>query len=240
MNPLRLRLFLIPLLIISSTSLAADQAKPNTLTDQEKQDGWKLLFDGSTTTGWRKLGFKEFPTKAWSIEDGAFHLAKGGGGGDLAYQDKFENFELSFEWKVAPGSNSGVKYRVQEQPRQSFAFGCEYQIIDDNLAADARMPKRQTASLYDVIAPKADKKLKPVGEWNQSRIIVKGNHAEHWLNGEKVVEFDFFSPEWEAAVAKSKFKNRKDFGRPALGYITIQDHQEEAWYRSIKIKVLGN
>jgi hypothetical protein len=217
----------------------AEEPKPNTLTDQEKQEGWKLMFDGTTSAGWKQLGGKAFPTKGWEIVDGAFHLKEKGGGGDLQYLEKVEDFEVQFEWKIPKGSNTGVKYRVQDVPGNTFAFGCEYQVIDDTGNADAKGARHMTGALYDVFPPAAQKKLNPPGEWNHSKIVVKGNHGEHWLNGQKVLEFDFSGLEWDKAVAKSKFKGSNKFANPALGYITIQDHKEECWFRSLKLKAMA-
>jgi hypothetical protein len=206
----------------------------NTLTDAEKQAGWKLMFDG-TSTGWHTLGAKDMP-KGWNVDQDALHHLPKGGGGDLTTNDLYENFELLFEWKVAPNTNSGVKYRVQEQAGKSSAFGIEYQVIDQVGKAD-NQGKHAVASLYDVFAPK-DARPKPVGEWNQSKILVKGNHIEHWLNGIETVEAEYGSDAWKEAVAKSKFKNSPSYGNPAKGHIILQDHGDEVWFRNIKIREL--
>ena len=204
------------------------------LTDAEKQGGWKLLFDGATTAGWRGLGMDGFPHDQWTIENGCFHcLGKPGKTNDLITDRKYENFELSFEWMVPKAmGNSGVKYRVQEQKGEGFAFGPEYQLMYDPGVND----KHATGSLYDVLPPKG-KKLQPEGRFNESRIIVKGNHGEHWLNGVKVVEFDFASPELRDAVSRSKFKNT-DWAKNPLGYIALQNHHDEVFFRNIKLREL--
>ncbi len=211
-------------------------AGPNQLTDEEKAAGWKLLFDG-TTTGWRTLGSKTFPAKGWVVEDGALkHVAKGGGG-DLTTDDIFENFELVFDYKVAPGANSGVKYRVKEEAGKSFAFGCEYQVIDNERHADAKDENRRSGSLYDMFAP-APHKLNPAGEWNTCKIVVKDDHFEHWINGTKVVDVQVGSDQWKAAYAKSKYATNPTFAQTRNGHIAIQDHGDEVYYRNIKVHIL--
>lgn len=228
------RIYSAALLMLSAAALAAD-TKPE-LSDAEKKDGWTLLFDGSTSSGWKKIGGKSFPDKGWKVEDGCLHLAKKGGGGDLVTVDAYENFEFYFEWKTADGTNSGMKYRVADVP--GAAFGPEYQILDDATHTDGKNAKTSTGSLYQIYAPNEKKKLKPIGEFNSSKVVVNGNHAEHWLNGEKVVEYEFFSDEWKAGVAASKFKNNEKYGKPAKGHIALQDHGDEVWFRNIKIRVL--
>jgi len=205
------------------------------LTDAKKPAGWKLLFDGATTAGWRGLGINGFPHDQWAIENGCFHcLGKPGKTYDLITESKYENFELSFEWMVPkPMGNSGVKYRVQEQKGEGFAFGPEYQLMNDPGVTD----KHATGSLYDVLPPQG-KKLKPADEFNESRIVIRGSHGEHWLNGVKVVEFDFNSPQLREAVSKSKFKNT-DWAKNPLGYIALQNHHDEVFFRNIKLRELA-
>ena len=205
-----------------------------TLTAGEKQEGWILLFDGVSTEGWRGLGAESFPKDHWRVDEGCLHCLGGPGRTNhIITTRKYENFELSFEWRVpkAPG-NTGVKYRVQETKGDGFAFGPEYQIMWDPGVDD----KHATASLYDVIAPQ-NKRLRPIDQFNQSRIKVQGNHVEHWLNDVKTVEFDFDSPEVKAAVAQSKFKDTAWAKKPS-GYIALQDHHDEAFFRNIKIREL--
>lgn len=226
--------FLLPLLALSTISFA----EPNSLTEAEKADGWRLLFDGKTTNGWVALGKSAFPDKGWVVEDGALkHVAKGGGG-DIVTSEQFDDFELEWEWRITPGANGGLKYNLVDPNK---AIGCEYQLIDDLTHPDGKLNNgtRTTASLYDVLKPADNKKLNPVGEWNTSRIIVKGNHVEQWLNGAKTVEFEFGSDDLKAAIAKSKFKGTAGWGIKTKSPFLLQDHGDEIAVRSIKIKTPG-
>lgn len=225
--------FLLPLLFLAAFAGAKVPSTQPVLTDAEKQDGWKLLFDGVSTSGWRGLGMDHFPSDLWKIEDGCLHCRGGSKINDLVTADEYENFELSFEWMVPKlKGNSGLKYRVQEKVGQGFAFGPEYQCMEDPGVED----KHASGSLYDVLPP-VGKKLAPQGEFNQSRILVRGNHIEHWLNGVKVVDCDLDSDAVQAAIAKSKFKGT-DWAKKPLGHIALQDHHDEVWFRNLKIRVL--
>jgi hypothetical protein len=229
--------FLLLVCALVSFARAADE-KPVALTDEEQKAGWKLLFDGVSTKGWRGLGRAEFPAQGWEVADGCLHHKPKGGGGDITPDQAFENFELSIEFKIAAKGNSGIKYRVAEQTGQTGAFGCEYQVLDDDGMAEGKKGKVSTASLYEVFAPNDAKKLKPAGEFNDARIVVQGEHTEHWLNGAKVVECEVNSDAWKAAVALSKFKGNPKFGTVKKGQICLQDHGDEVWFRSIKIREL--
>ncbi len=214
------------------------------LTAAERDAGWKLLFDGTTTTGWR--GFKKagFPASGWSVAAGSLKHASSGGaptatsGGDIITIDTFTDFDLSFEWIVAPGGNSGVKYLVTEARGEPIAH--EYQIIDDTRHPDARVgPHRATAALYDVIAAPATRILKGAGLRNEGRILVQGTHVEHWLNGAKVLEYELGSAALKAAKAKSKFKDVPGWEDKLTGHILLQDHGDEVAYQNIRIRELG-
>ena len=216
----------------------ADDSKLNTLTDKEKSTGWKLLFDGKTTDGWRAFKGKSVPDK-WKVMDGTLTLKakEKGHGGDIVTADQYDNFDFTFEWRVTPHANSGIMYRVSEEHGAPFITGPEYQILDNNGHPDGKHKETCAASCYAVYAPTKDM-TKPVGEWNIGRILVNGNHVEHWLNGEKVVEYEFGSADWNHRIANSKFKEWSGFGKEKKGYIDLQDHGDEVAYRNLKIKVL--
>lgn len=209
----------------------------NTLTAEEKAAGWKLLFDGQSLQGWRLYGRKTSPEAGWKVEDGLLRKLPKQRGGDIITEAKFEDFDLSWEWRISAGGNNGLKYLVTEE--RTAGPGHEYQMLDDAVHPDGKYgPKRQTASFYQVLAPTADKPLKPVGEWNASRVLIRGNHVEHWLNGAKVLEYELGSEAVMAGVANSKFKNAPGFGTKIRGHIMLTDHQDECWFRNIKIREL--
>ena len=228
----------IPLLALSLISLPAFCAEPNALTDAEKAAGWKFLFDGKTTAGWSGLGGKSFPEKGWTVVDGALRHAKGAGGGDIVTTEMFGDFDLVWEWKIGESGNSGLKYNL---PDATKGVGFEYQLLDDAKHPDAQLHDgtRTTASAYDLLAPAAGKKLNPPGEWNASRVLVNGNHVEHWLNGAKTVEFEMGGDVLKAAIAASKFKTMPTFGVKTKSPILIQDHGDEISIRGMKIRVLS-
>jgi hypothetical protein len=224
-------------LVFAFASFAAFGAEPNTLTAEEKAAGWKLLFDGKTSAGWVAIGKNAFPENGWSIVDGALVLAKAAKAGDIVTAENYENFELVWEWKIGAAGNSGLKYNL---PNPAKNVGFEYQMIDDEGHPDGAKGGRshQTAGLYDLIEPSADKKTNPIGEWNGSRLVVRGNHVEHWLNGAKTVEFEIGSDALKEAIAKSKYKKIEKFGEKTASPILLQDHGDEVAVRSIKLRVL--
>lgn len=222
---------------------------PNELTAYEKKSGWKLLFDGKTSGGWRGAYKKTFPEIEWEIRDGTITVLssqgkEGGNGGDIVTTGEYKSFDLSFEFKLTPGANSGVKYFVTLSENNSgSAIGLEYQVLDDSLHPDAKLGRdgdRTLASLYDLIpSKKPGSVIRPVGEWNTGRIIVyPDNRVEHYLNGIKVLEYVRGSKEFRDLVAISKFKVWKNFGEAPEGHILLQDHGNEVSFRSIKIKPL--
>jgi len=213
-------------------------AAVNQLSDVEKAAGWKLLFDGQTATGWRNFKKQTFPANGWTVEEGWLHCLRKEGG-DIISQAQFEQFDLRWEWKIGEAANSGVKYFIVET--RSSAIGHEYQIIDDARVLDAGQANgiHATASFYDVLKPAAPLPLKPAGEINSSRILVQGNHVEHWLNGTKVLEYELGSDAVKAAVAQSKFKHVAGFGTRIKGHILLQAHGGEVFFRNLKIRDLS-
>ena len=198
------------------------------------EKGFVALFDGKSTDQWMNARSGKFPEKGWVIEDGSLkHVAKGGGG-DIITRSTYEQFDFRFEWKVAKGANSGVKYFII---RERGPLGHEYQVIDDAGYPDGG--KHSTASFYDVLAPAKDKPIKPAGEFNTSRIVVKGQTVKHFLNGKVVLTYKLGSDEVKAAVARSKFRKLDVFGVRLAGHILLQDHGGEVWYRNIRIRDLS-
>ena len=229
---LHLPSFAIALLAAGTAFSVADPAH-NTLTPEEKAAGWKLLFDGKKIAGWRSYGKDTFPGKGWVVEDGTLHKQADVRGGDIMTVDTYEDFEFSWDWKLGPKGNNGVKYFII--PERKATVGHEYQMIDDSIVKD---PFSGNASFYLVVAPKKDKPNKPMGQWNTSRVLVKGNHVEHWLNGEKVLEYECGSPEIMTQVPKTKFKKWPGFGEKVKGHILLTDHKDPCWYRNLKIREL--
>lgn len=214
---------------------AADGAM-NALTAAERAAGWRLLFDGRTTEGWR--GFRKDAAPAgWQVSNGA--LTRVGEGGDIMTDEEFGSFELVLEWNVAPGGNSGVFFHVVEDSSLSYVWqsGPEMQVLDNARHADGRDPLTSAASNFAVHAPSRDA-TRPAGEWNAARLVVRGDHVEHWLNGEKVVEYELGSPDWQQRVAASKFASMPRYARARSGHIALQDHGDRVSYRNIRIRPL--
>ena len=230
---------LLAVMACAATTSSTPSAKPaqpvaNTLTRGEMAAGWRLLFDGKTTAGWR--GFKKTDMPAgWTVEAGA--LTRSAAAGDIVTLDEFGNFELAFDWMVIPAGNSGVFGRVTEDSTAVWHSAVEYQILDNKGHADGKKPETSAGSAYALYAPVKDVTKAP-GEWNHGRIVMKGAHVEHWLNGVKIVKFELDGPGFAALVEKSKFKPYPQFGKAPRGRIAIQDHGDKVSYRNIKIRPL--
>ncbi|MCF8380291.1 MAG: DUF1080 domain-containing protein [Bacteroidales bacterium] len=221
----------------------------NKLTEDEVAEGWKLLFDGVSSKGWRKAYADAFPEKGWSIENGMISVMPSDGaesqnGGDIVTIDEYSNFDIKLQAKYTPGANSGVKYFVTEaeEGNNKSAIGLEFQILDDFLHPDALLGRtegiRKLGSLYDLISPE-NVRRNNIGEWNNIRIISNNNHVEHWLNGFKVLEYERGSEEFKKLVSESKYKDWPAFGEAESGHILLQDHGNEVSFQSIKIKTLN-
>jgi hypothetical protein len=196
------------------------------------EGAWRPLIDGKTTAGWR--GFRQKTTPdGWQVVDGA--LTRVGKAGDIITSDQFGDFELTFEWKIAPGGNSGVFYRVTEEADVIWHGAPEMQIIDDAGYKDPLKPAQKSGANYDLHAPAQDV-TKPAGSWNESRLLVRGSHVEHWLNGVKVVEYELGSADWEQRVKASKFNQYPRYGRARRGHIGLQDHGDGVAFRNMRIR----
>ncbi|MGI5974943.1 MAG: 3-keto-disaccharide hydrolase [Paludibacter sp.] len=219
----------------------------NTISEREAEEGWKLLWDGKTTNGWRGAKLDKFPEKGWSIEDGILKVHKSGGGestngGDIVTTRPYKNFMLKVDFKITEGANSGIKYFVDTDLNKGpgSAIGCEFQILDDAKHPDAKLGvngNRTLGSLYDLIAAPKDKPFRG-GFFNTAMVVVKGNHVEHWLNGIKIIEYERNNQMWNALVAYSKYRDWPNFGNAEEGLILLQDHGDEVWFQNIKIKEL--
>jgi len=209
-------------------------ARLNTLTPEERAAGWRLLFDGHSTVGWRGWQMDSMPS-GWGVREGA--LTRVRAAADIITTDKFKNFELSLEWNIAKNGNSGIFYRASEDETAIYWTASEMQVLDDAGHPDGQ--SRLTAAGADYgLYPSPAGVVKPAGQWNQARLVVNGNHVEHWLNGVKVVEYELLSPDWEAKVKASKFADHPKYGRNAEGYIGLQEHEFRVAFRNIKIRVL--
>lgn len=232
----------VPLLLLGAVAVLHPRAAsgqvgdqpPNMLSDSERRGGWKLLFDGTTTRGWRGFRQKSVPA-GWVVEDGT--LARIGSGADLISARQYGDFELTLEWRISEGGNSGVMYRVTEGSDATYKTGPEMQVLDDARHADGRDRLTSAGAAYGLY-PSPEGIVRPAGEWNHARIVARGHHVEHWLNGVKVVEYELESRDWESRVAASKFRQWPAYGRAPKGHIALQDHGDRVWYRSIKIRDL--
>ena len=228
-----MKTYLLAALLLAGTVV---QAQMPMLTAAERADGWKLMFDGKTLNGWR--GYKTQTAPAmWHPINGELVREGEGEGGDLMTVEQYGDFEMRFEWKISQNGNSGVICRIAETEPYPWHTGPEYQILHNQGHSDGKSPLTQAGSNFAVNEVSKDM-TKPVGQWNEGRIVAKGNHVEHWLNGVKVVEYEVGSPDWEQHVQASKFGKIPPYGRTKTGYIALQDHGNRVTFRNLKIKRL--
>ena len=220
-------------------SLSAQTSMLNTLTPADEQAGWKLLFDGKAIDKWRAYKTISVPDN-WTIEDNAITLTNTRRAIDLISVDEFGDFDFRFDWKLwpaPPAGNSGVMYYVNELSSETYHTGPEYQVLDNANHADGKNPLTTSASCYAIYAPARDV-TKPVGEWNSGRIVINKGKVEHWLNGEKVLEYDLNSADFKAKVAASKFKEWPGYAMARRGHLALQQHLAKVAFRNLKIKTL--
>ena len=254
--PDRPAIVLLALLALATTLPAAAAPATNSLSAAEAAAGWRLLWDGQTSQGWQTIEEGTFPSNRWVIQNGEIRVRPApnedfGNCRDLVTREKFSSFELVVDFKLTQGANSGVKYFVRSnldpatgkmiRPELTPAIGCEYQILDDERHPDAKLGRdgnRKLGSLYDLIPAPPSKPLNPMGAWNTARIVVEGNHVEHWLNGVKLLAYDRNTPVFDDLVGRSKFKRVAGFGDWVDGHILLQDHGGEVSFRNIKLRKL--
>ena len=238
---------------LAALPCAASADAPNTLSDAERAAGWRLLFDGESFAGWKNYGEPPGDIVGWIIEAGALRMTRDTSLAgliwnsinpfakatvDLMTLETFDRFEVSLEWKLSPGGNSGIYYLLPGDADPPWEKrGLEMQVLDDAAHPDGRIEKHRNGDLYDLIAS-SSRPVRPIGEWNTAKILVDGLHIEHWLNGIKIVEFVRAGPEWDALLAQSKFARREGYGAATRGHILFQDHGDPVWYRSIKLRAL--
>ncbi len=222
--------------VLPAKAVAIPLSSPNTLTEEEKREGFRLLFDGLSFSGWRGFRRETIPG-TWSVQDGAMTVTPGSGGGDIITVEEFQDFELRLQWKISPRGNSGIFFRVSEQGRFVWETGPEMQILDDEGYGESLDPKTSAGADYALYSPSRHV-TRAVGKWNDVRIIVKGSQVEYWLNGHKVVEYVLGSEDWLNRVKASKFANLPNFGRLPKGHIALQDHGFPVWFRNIRIRPL--
>jgi Domain of Unknown Function (DUF1080) len=201
---------------------------------------WKVLFSGTSTDAWRGFHRDSFPSKCWVVENGSLKSVAGCDQADhvdIVTKEKYSNFELEVEWRVSPGANSGIIYLISDDEKETWQTGPEMQVLDDEKHQDGKVPNTSAGALYGLIAP-TGKVLRPVGQFNKVRLVVRNNHVEHWLNGKKIVEYDLGSDALQALIAKSKFKDYKLFARNKEGYVALQYHGGDVWFRNVRIRAL--
>ncbi len=236
------KLLLVAACAFVSVALLSFQStqKENTLTKSEKQEGWKLLFDGKTMNGWRV--YQNKTATSWEVANGELHARgsvtdKTDKRSDIISIDQYDNFELSVDWKISKQGNSGIMYHVTEEFDAAYKSGPEYQIIDD-IGFPEHLEEWQKTGADYAMHLTTSRPTKPVGEYNHTVIKVNGAHVEHWLNGVKIVEFEAWTPEWNALKAKGKWKDAPGYGLAKKGYIALQDHGSEVWFKNIKLRKL--
>lgn len=211
----------------------------NTLSEAQRAEGWEVLFDGTSMHGW--AFFKNLENNSWEVIEGTLHCKPFDSAmlrSDLKTVSQFQDFELTFDWKLAHQSNSGVMYRVSEDYNEAFFTGPEYQILDDAGFPGEIQSWQSTGSCFGMYTSPTSKKVHPLGQWNTSKIVVMGNHIEHWLNNEKLFEYEINSGEWRKLKSEGKWKDEVAYGQKEKGFIVLQDHKSEAWFRNIFIKQL--
>lgn len=245
------RVLMVSMVLVCSWSFLAQSQEqeaqtteqpPNTLSEKERTTGWKLLFDGKTTDGWRGYKMDKMPP-GWKVIDGAMVKVKpgaggkgAGGGDDIITIQQFDNFEFTVQWKIVSNGNSGILYRVTEDAITSWHVAPEMQVLD-NTKHPNRKKSQLAGALYDLYAPAQDV-TKTVGKWNTAKVIADGNHVEHWLNGVKLLEYELGSDDWNKRIAASKFKNMPKFATAMKGHLCLQDHSDRIEFRNIKVRPL--
>ena len=233
-------IFVLTLIMSNMFLFSGSAQKDNTLTAAEKKDGWQLLFDGKSISGWRM--YQNKPAQCWGVKNGELYCKernadKSDVRADIITMDMYENYELLVDWKIGPAGNSGIIYHANENNDASYQSGPEYQLIDDEGYPDKLEDWQKTGADYAMYTP-ASKQSKPVGEYNTTKIVVKGAHREHWLNGVKIVEFEAWSDDWNKRKAIGKWKDTPGYGMEKKGHICLQDHGGGVWFKNIKIRKL--
>lgn len=226
------------LLVLTCAALMGCASQNAGTYHTSKKSDWIVLFDGTSTDALRGYRQDSFPAAGWVVQDGALKTVPRVGRVDLITRERFKDFELELEWKVSPAGNSGVFYGVQETDGPSYSTGPEMQVLDDSKHRDGGNPTTSSGALYALIAPNASKQLRPVGEYNHAKVVAKNGHIEHWLNGAKILEYDWDSPEIKKLIAGSKFNTMPRFMENLEGHIGFQHHGEEVWFRNIRIRRL--
>ena len=227
---------LFVVLLVCGVSFAATAQEHNTLTKKERKAGWQLLWNGRDLSGWKSNSSNGDMNKGWKAVDGELVIMARSGAGDIITEKRYHDFELSVDFKITEGANSGIKYFIGENG----SIGCEFQILDDENHPDAKMGfngNRRLGSLYDLI-PADGWALVAKRDWNTARIVVRGNHVEHWLNGVKILEYEKNNDMWDTIVSHSKFAKVENFAGGDGGHILLQDHNDEVHYRNLKIREL--